>query len=143
MRFIETFGRLVHNSNRSMDRVEVVVEDAATQSSLAKPMAPDFAAIDLSIIDPIPAILASPEFHKAVQSFAIRPSMANALVSPDSQALLYTLIRLLRPEIVVEIGTYKASTTEAMALAIVENGFGALHTVDPYGAEMAPKIIAG
>src|SRR6516225_3845248 len=105
-------------------------------------MAPAVAPIDLSIPDPIPGILASPEFTEAIQAFASSPSIAGALVSPDSQALLYSLIRLLRPKIAIEIGTYKASTTEAMARALVENGQGILHTIDPYGAEMSPQIIA-
>jgi hypothetical protein len=34
--------------------------------------------------------------------------------------------------IAVEIGTYMASTTEAMARAIADNGRGDLHTVDPF-----------
>src|ERR1700682_4436155 len=104
-------------------------------------LAPVFPAADLSIPDPIPAILASPEFPKQVQAFADSPSIRGALVSPDSQALLYSLIRLLKPEVAVEIGTYMASTTEAIARAIVANGTGILHTVDPFGAEMSPKII--
>src|ERR1700692_730403 len=97
--------------------------------------------IDLSIPDPIPAILVSPEFPKLVQKFGNSPSIKGALVSPDSQALLYSLIRLLKPEIAIEIGTYMASTTEAMARAIADNGAGMLHTVDPFGAEMSPGII--
>src|SRR3981081_3925042 len=88
--------------------------------------------IDLSITDALPAILALPEFPDLVQSFADSPSIKRALVSPDSQALLYSLIRLQRPKIAVEIGTYMASTTEAMARAVAENGEGALHTVDPF-----------
>ncbi len=105
-------------------------------------LAPVFAPIDLSAPDPIPAILASPEFGQTVQVFADSPSIKGALVSPDAQALLYSLIRLLRPSVAVEIGTYLASTTEAMARAIAENSFGKLHTVDPFGAKKAPQIIA-
>src|SRR6266478_6344751 len=105
-------------------------------------LAPTFGPIDLSAHDPIPAILASPEFRQTVQVFSDNPSIKGALVSPDSQALLYSLIRLLRPSVAVEIGTYLASTTEAMARAIAANSFGKLHTVDPYGAEKAPPIIA-
>jgi predicted O-methyltransferase YrrM len=106
-------------------------------------VAPEVASIDLSIPDPIPAILASPEYRKTVQAFADSPSIKGALVSPDSQALLYSLIRLLRPQIAIEIGTYLASTTEAMAHAIAENHSGKLYTVDPYRMEKTPKIVAG
>jgi predicted O-methyltransferase YrrM len=105
-------------------------------------LAPAFAPIDLSIPDPVQAILASPEYRKAVQTFADSPSIKGALLPPDAQALLYSLIRLLRPEVAIEIGTYLASTTEAMARAIAANGFGTLHTVDPYGAAKVPNIIA-
>jgi predicted O-methyltransferase YrrM len=82
--------------------------------------------------DPIPAILDSPEYRDAVRSFASSPSIKNALVSPDAQALLYCLIRKFRPKVAVEIGTYLASTTEAMARAVADNGYGILHTVDPF-----------
>jgi predicted O-methyltransferase YrrM len=97
--------------------------------------------VDLSDPDPIPAILASPEFETMVRTFAKSPSIKGALVSPDSQALLYCLIRLLRPRLAIEIGTYLASTTEAMARAIADNGRGALHTVDPFAIK-ARLIIA-
>jgi predicted O-methyltransferase YrrM len=78
--------------------------------------------IDLSVVDPIPAILATAEYRQAVERFSVSPSIRDALVSPDSQALLYTLIRVQRSKLAVEIGTYMASTTEAMACAIAENG---------------------
>ena len=100
-----------------------------------------FADIDLSESNPISAILESPECQRMVQVFADSPAIKNALVSPDSQALLYSLIRILRPATAVEIGTYKASTTEAMARAIADNRFGKLHTVDPFGAATVPNII--
>ena len=76
-----------------------------------------------------------------MQTFANSPSIKGALDSPDSQALLYSLIRLLRPDNAVEIGTYMASTTEAMARAIADNGTGMLQIVDPFGAGMSPRII--
>jgi predicted O-methyltransferase YrrM len=95
-------------------------------------LAPEPAPIDLTTPDPIPAILASSEYRQAVQIFAESSSIKDALVPPDSQAFLYCLIRLLRPKLAVEIGTYLASTTRAMARAIVDNGEGELHTIDPF-----------
>jgi predicted O-methyltransferase YrrM len=103
-------------------------------------LSPTFANIDLSMPDPIPTILASPEFQKTVQTFANGGSIKNALVSPDAQALLYCLIRLLRPKLAIEIGTYLASTTRAMACAIADNGEGRLHTVDPFSLRGALNI---
>jgi predicted O-methyltransferase YrrM len=92
--------------------------------------------------DPIPAILASEEFAAMVRTFSSSPSIKHALVSPDSQALLYCLIRMLRPRLAIEIGTYLASTTEAMARAIAANGSGELHAVDPFAIK-ARLIVAG
>lgn len=93
---------------------------------------PTFADIDLSAPDPIPGILVSAEFREAERIFANSSSIKNALVSPDSQSLLYCLIRMLRPRLAIEIGTYLASTTEAMARALADNGEDELHTVDPF-----------
>ena len=57
-----------------------------------------------------------------------------SLMDPDERALLYCLIRALKPENVVEIGTYFAGTTEVLARAVWENGSGCVYSVDPYGA---------
>lgn len=45
--------------------------------------------------------------------------------------LLYSLVRLTRPEIVLEIGTAKGNSTIAIAQALEDNGLGILHTIDP------------
>ena len=37
---------------------------------------------------------------------------------------LYGLIRMLKPDLVVETGCYKGGATRAMARAIIDNGFG-------------------
>src|SRR5258706_3140961 len=66
-----------------------------------------------------------------------------ALMSEESRAILFTLIRMLRPKVVVEIGTLFAGTTEVMARALWENGEGVIHTTDPFGADRCPGIIAG
>ena len=60
-----------------------------------------------------------------------------ALMSEESRAILFTLIRMLRPKVVVEIGTLFAGTTEVMARALWENGEGVIHTTDPFGAEFS------
>jgi predicted O-methyltransferase YrrM len=64
-----------------------------------------------------------------------------SFMTVDSRVVLYLLIRLLRPKVVVEVGTLFAGTTEVMARALWENGEGVLHTTDPYGVERCPKII--
>jgi predicted O-methyltransferase YrrM len=87
--------------------------------------------IDLGVEDPIAAILAAPEFPALADFFDVPNPAAPALVSARTQALLYALVRNLRPEHVFEIGTYRASTSQAICRALHANGHGLLHTVDP------------
>lgn len=91
--------------------------------------------------NPVPAILAAPEFRGCVDFFASFDSAPRALVSPNTQALLHALVRNLDTEDVVEIGTYQASTTEAIARALLANGRGTVHTVDPFGSEVVPTLL--
>lgn len=44
--------------------------------------------------------------------------------------LLYGLIRIVKPKLVVETGTFVADSAERIAQALVANGFGHLHTCD-------------
>ena len=95
-----------------------------------------FPIVDLAVADPIADILGAPAFRECVQFFAANEAIERALVSPVTQALLFTLVRNIRPEHVIEIGTYKASTTEAICRALYANNRGIIHTVDPNGAGM-------
>ena len=45
--------------------------------------------------------------------------------------LLYSLIRSIKPEVVVETGTHKGLTALYMAQALYDNEFGLLYTCDP------------
>ena len=102
-----------------------------------------FVVVDLhSSQDPIEETMRSPAFASCLRFFAANPSARRALVSVESQALLYSIIRNQKPSTVVEIGTYKASTTEAICRALQCNGAGLLHTVDPYGSITVPPILA-
>jgi predicted O-methyltransferase YrrM len=65
-----------------------------------------------------------------------------SLMGPHSRAILYSLIRMLRPKVVAEVGTLFAGTTETLARALWENGEGVIHTTDPFGADRCPAIIA-
>jgi predicted O-methyltransferase YrrM len=67
---------------------------------------------------------------------------ARSLLSHASRAVLHHLIVMKRPRLVLEIGTYQAGTSEVMARALWEAGHGHLETIDPYGAERCPPIIA-
>jgi predicted O-methyltransferase YrrM len=99
--------------------------------------------VDLPTLpDPIPAILNAREFAETTKFFAQSPSAQRSLLSAVSQALLYSLVRNLRPTRVVEIGTYKGGTAEGMSRALRANGHGTLHTVSPYDAELFGPIFA-
>jgi predicted O-methyltransferase YrrM len=108
-----------------------------------KPLAPiacpafDAAADD----NPIRTILAAPEFQETVRWFADNPAAQRSLVSPDTQALLFAMVRNLRPAHVFEIGTYRCGSSEAICRAPFANGAGTLHTVDPFGGSMVPAIL--
>jgi predicted O-methyltransferase YrrM len=65
-----------------------------------------------------------------------------SFMSDESRPLLFSLIRSMHPETVVEVGTLFAGTTEVMARALWQNRRGVLHTTDPFGAERCPAIIA-
>lgn len=93
----------------------------------------------LDSLDPIGDILKSREYADCTEFFLNSPALDRALISPNSQALLYVLTRHLRPQSVVEIGSYRASTTEALARALQANGAGVVHTIDPYGRQFIPR----
>ena len=73
---------------------------------------------------------------------AFRDYPAHSLQSDEARALLYHLVVMLRPEFALEIGTYRAGTTEVLARALWEGGFGHLDTIDPFGADRCPPLIA-
>jgi predicted O-methyltransferase YrrM len=92
--------------------------------------------------NPIEAVLSSTEFKLATRYFADSPAAQRSLVSPQAQALLYSILRNLRPDHVFEIGSYKAGTTEALCRALLANGYGLLHTVDPFRADYVTATVA-
>src|SRR5215208_26095 len=79
-------------------------------------------------------------FKSAVSYFTGYPP--HSLMGVDNRALLYCLVRALKPANVLEIGTYYAGTTEVLARALWENGSGTIHTVDPFGAQRVPEKMA-
>jgi predicted O-methyltransferase YrrM len=85
--------------------------------------------------NPIPAIAGTGVFADTAEFFHRNASNARSLLNETSQALLYTLIRNLRPNHVVEIGTYKGGIAEVLARAVHANGHGIVHTVGPFDAE--------
>ena len=89
--------------------------------------------------DTIDALQASDFYADAFSYFRDYPP--RSLMSDHSRAVLYCLIRILRPTYIAEIGTLYAGTTEAMARARWENNWGIIYTADPFGADRCPAII--
>jgi predicted O-methyltransferase YrrM len=101
-----------------------------------------FPKIDLATSkNPIAEILSAPEIDQTKTYFYDNPAAERSLISSQSQALLYSLIRNLRPEYVFEIGTYKAGTTEAICRALVANNKGTAHAVDPFQGEYIAAVL--
>ena len=83
---------------------------------------------------------ALPSYRAALDYFSAYP--ARALTSPGSRAAMYHLVKALKPKLTLEIGTFHAGTTEVIARALWANGGGHLLTIDPFGAERVPPILA-
>jgi predicted O-methyltransferase YrrM len=88
----------------------------------------------------ITELMNSPTYDDLCTYFQNYPR--RSLMGDKSRAMLFGLIRMLRPNMVAEIGTYYAGGAEVMARALWENGEGFLLTTDPFGAERCPAIIA-
>lgn len=103
-----------------------------------RPLAP--IATPKGRVSDLAAIMASPEYAAIRTYFSLYPS--RSFMSDHSRAVLYSLVRMMRPPLVAEIGTLHAGTTEVLARALWENGEGVVHTADPYGGERCPAIIS-
>ena len=104
----------------------------------ARPLAP--IATPKGHVSDIADVMASPEYAEIRAYFSLYPG--RSLMSDHSRALLYSLVRLMHPQLIAEIGTLHAGTTEVFARALWENGGGVVHTADPYGGERCPAIIS-
>jgi predicted O-methyltransferase YrrM len=101
-----------------------------------------FPVLDLAACDdPVAAIMESPEFDPATAFFNDNPVAERSLIPPQAQAILYGLVRNLRPDHVFEIGSYKAGTTEALCRALYANGKGLAHTVDPFRSDYVAAVL--
>ena len=99
-----------------------------------------FSAIDLNVDNPVPGIIAAPEFKTAAAAISKTEASKRSLIASGAAALIYGLVRNIKPEHVVEIGTYNGGTSELICQALHENGGGTLHTVGPFDAERVQPI---
>ena len=111
----------------------------ATESTAASSSVRPLAAIADFSGTSIREAMTTPAYAAVLAYFA---EQRQALMSDHSRAVLFSLIRMHRPQVVAEIGTLYAGTTEIMARALWENGAGIVYTTDPFGAERCPEIIA-
>src|SRR5580704_6540026 len=102
--------------------------DATATTSTLRPLLPIDAANRFRAKMPIDAewlrSLINSQTYKTIVLPYFYQYPPRSLMDPDERALLYCLIRAIKPENVVEIGTYFAGTTEVLARAVWENGVG-------------------
>ncbi len=91
-------------------------------------------------LESIVAWRGSDRFEKPHRAFMAYPRQS--LLRGMGRELLYHIVRTMRPQNIIEVGTYFAGTSELLARALWENGEGVLHTTDPFGASRCPGIIA-
>jgi predicted O-methyltransferase YrrM len=82
---------------------------------------------------------ASAEFATLVERLRVDPAR---LTSPVSQAMLYNLSRAVAPANILEIGSYFGNTSRVLAQSVADAGAGSLVTIDPFGGDRLPGIIA-
>jgi predicted O-methyltransferase YrrM len=71
-------------------------------------------------------------FARVGRAFGVGPDAVD--LDPDTGVFLHTLytaVRVLRPRVVVQTGTWVGFSTVAIALGLEDNGLGVLHTIDP------------
>ncbi len=77
------------------------------------------------------AILSSRAYSETILPFFLQYP-GKSFISAESRAILFSLVRIMKPRLVAEIGTLFAGTTETLARALWENGSGIVHTCDPF-----------
>jgi predicted O-methyltransferase YrrM len=127
---------------RSIKKLEIRL-NGFDRTIAVKPVADiPYPALDLADCDnPVAAIMASPEFDAARAFFLDNPVTARSLETPTAHALLYCIVRNLRPDHIFEIGTYRAGTTEAICRALLANGHGIAHSVDPFTGDYVEAVL--
>ena len=136
-RKLEEVVKSLHDGSRGLSSSDSTYESAREVAGGAQSVAPlgdiPCAKVDLTMIgNPIDSIVSSPDFALTELYFSENPAAARSLVSGASQALLFTLVRNLAPDHVIEIGTFKGGTSEAIGRALCANGGGLLHTIGPF-----------
>ncbi|MDX2175252.1 MAG: class I SAM-dependent methyltransferase [Candidatus Sumerlaeia bacterium] len=69
-------------------------------------------------------------FNSALETLESWPGMYPYSSFPEVGRFVYSVVRSIRPHVLVETGTYRAYSTITMAQALEDNGMGHLHTFD-------------
>ena len=110
----------------------IVVRDPA-------PLAPgDFSAY-AEPAERLLELVGTPSFETVKAYFSDYP--ANGLSTPTARSLMFHMVRAMRPELVIEIGTFHGAMTEVVARALWENGGGNIVTIDPFGNDRVPDLL--
>ena len=144
---IPLLGRLRSRLNLLLKGRPSRRSDATAATSTLRPLLPidaanRFAAKTPVDVDWLRSLMTSQTYKTLVLPYFYQYP-PRSLMDPDERALLYCLIRAIKPENVVEIGTYFAGTTEVLARAVWENGVGCVYSVDPYGAGRVSQAMTG
>lgn len=90
-----------------------------------------------------------PVFYEKVKKIALNllcgpfywPNTFPTSIDSATAGLIYSLVRLVRPEIAVEIGTAKGVSAIVIAQALEDNNKGKLYTIDPAEQELVKIAI--
>jgi predicted O-methyltransferase YrrM len=96
---------------------------------------------EIALLDAMRAVTASPDYLQLARDLETWPP--NSLISTHERAVLHWLVSETRARAILEIGTAFAGTTLLLAASMLQVGRGKLYTIDPYGKERAPGVIAG
>ncbi len=92
-----------------------------------------------SLRDWVKAHLDNPAFNDLEDRLWATPK--DSTISAAERAFLYNFMREMKAKNTLEIGTFTAGTTLLMACAAYQDS-GRVYTIDPYGADRAPGLIA-
>src|SRR2546423_1257708 len=120
-------------------RMDVVDSLEKLSPQLSEVAFPQVSALEAGNI--ISAIMQHADFAACAKFFDQLKDPSRSLLAPQAQALLFSLIRNTQPSVVVEIGTYRAATSEAICRALQANKAGTLYTIDPFGNATVPAIV--
>jgi len=135
---------LFHRARRIISRARKYVQKASPAPEISSQQNFDteedkaiaFPLIDLATVcDPLPAIMSDAHYKELTAFFLSDPAEKSSLTSTHTKSIMFTIIRNLKPDHVVELGTFKGGTTKAMCRAVLANENGVVHTVGPYDSE--------